>query len=185
MARSLKVVIALSLLILLVAAITVVRSHRVRQAVAITRLYDGVRPVPVDAPHISAPALRQLVNADFEIVTNLGSVPSAVKESFCNIEKCDYVGVKFDMVNPGDTMSTDYMIEGVPNKRLVFAALNKESAIVVYERGGFFNILRATIIDFRDGSAWGSALNNYKVKNMHDLRAALAEQEYIDRRGGG
>lgn len=185
MPRPLKVVIALSLLIFLMAAIRVARSHRVRQAVAITRLYDGVRPVPVNAPHIPAPVLRHLVNADFEVVTNVGYVPFAVKESFCNIEKCDYVGVKFDMVNPGDTMSTDYIIEGVPNKRLVFAALNKESAIVVYERGGFFNILRATIIDFKDGSAWGSELNNYKVKNMHDLRAALAEEDYIDRRSGG
>jgi hypothetical protein len=44
------------------------------------------------------------------------------------------------MVNPGDTMSTDYMIEGVPNKRLVFAALNKASASVVYERGGYANL---------------------------------------------
>jgi hypothetical protein len=75
-------------------------------------------------------------------------------------------------------------IEGVPNKRLVFAALNKESAIVVYERGGYANFLCATILDIRDGSAWGSALNNYKVKNMHDLRAALAEEDYIGRRGG-
>src|SRR4051812_49209789 len=34
----------------------------------------------------------------------------------------------------------------------VFAALNKDSAIIVYERRGFLNTLRATIIDFKDGS---------------------------------
>ena len=185
MPRSGKIVIALSLLVLLVVTITVVRRHRVRQALAIAQLYEGARPVTVNAPSIPVPVLRQLLNADFEVVTNLRYVPPPVKESFCNIEKCDYVGVKFDMVNPGDTMSTDYIIAGVPNKRLVFAALNKESAIVVYERGGYANILRAIIIDFRDGSAWGSALNIYRVKNMHDLRVALAEEDYTDRRGGG
>jgi hypothetical protein len=95
------------------------------------------------------------------------------------------MGVKFDMVNPGDTMSSDYIIEGVPNKRLVFAALNKESAIVVYERGGYANFQCATILDFRDRSAWGWTLNNHNVKNMDDLRAALAEEKYIDRPDGG
>jgi hypothetical protein len=185
MPRSFKFLIALSLLVLLVGAISAVRRHRVRQATTITQLYKGIRPVPVNAPRIPAPVLRQLVNADFEVVTNLGYFPSPVKESFCNIERCNYVGVKFDMVNPGDTMSTDYIIEGVPNKRLVFAALNKASAIVVYERGGYANFLCVTILDFGDGSAWGSRLNNPNVKNMHDLREALADEKYIDRRDGG
>jgi hypothetical protein len=184
MPRSVRVVIALSLLTVVAVAVSAARRHRVRQAIAIAEVYKDIRPVPTNAPHIPALVLAQLVNADFKIVTNLRYVPSSVKESFCNVERCNYIGVKFDMVNPGDIMSTDNIIEGVPNKRLVFAALNKESAIVVYERGGYANILCAAIIDFRDGSAWGSALNNHKVKNMHDLRAALAEEEYIDRRGG-
>jgi hypothetical protein len=185
MPRSFKVIVALSLLIFLAVAMIAVRRHRVRQATVIAELYEGIRPVPTNAPRIPAPALSQLVNADFKVVTNLRYVPSPVKDSFCNIERCNYMGIKFDMVNPGDTMSTDYIIEGVPNKRLVFAALNKESAIVVYERGGYANFLCATILDFRDGSACGSTLNNHNVKNMHDLRAALAAEKYIDRRDGG
>jgi len=28
------------------------------------------------------------------------------------------------------------------------------------------------------GRAWGSALSNHNVKNMHDLRAALVEEKY-------
>jgi hypothetical protein len=140
MLRCFKVVIALSLLILLAVAVIAIRRHRVRQATAIAELYQGIRPVPTNAPRIPAPVLSQLVNADFKVVTNLRYVPSSVKNSFCNIERCNYMGVKFDMVNPGDTMSTDYMIEGVPNKRLVFAALNKASASVVYERGGYANL---------------------------------------------
>lgn len=61
----------------------------------------------------------------------------SVKGSFCNIEKCNFVGVKFDMVNSGEAMSTDALIPGVPNKRLRFAALNDDSAIVFYEWGGY------------------------------------------------
>jgi len=185
MPRSFKVAVSLLLVTILAVAVIAVRCHRAQQATAIAELYEGIRPVPTNAPRIPAPVLSQLVNADFKVVTNLRYVPSPVKDSFCNIERCNYIGVKFDMANPGDTMSTDYIIDGIPNKRLVFAALNKESAIVVYERGGYANFLCATILDFRDGSAWGSALNNHNVKNMHDLRAALAEEEYIDRRNGG
>jgi hypothetical protein len=29
------------------------------------------------------------------------------------------------------------------------------TAIFVYERGGYANFLCSTILDFRDGSAWG------------------------------
>jgi hypothetical protein len=185
MPRSLKVAIALSLLILLAVAVIAVRRHRLRQATAIAKLYEGTRPVPTNAPRIPAPVLSRLVNTDFKLETNLRYIPSLVKDSFCNIERCNYMGVKFDMVNPGETMSTDYIIEGVPHKRLVFAALNKGSAIVVYERGGYANFLCATILDFRDRSAWGSTLNNHNVKNMDDLRAALGEKKFIDRRDGG
>jgi hypothetical protein len=167
---------------LLAVSVIAVRRHRVRQATAIAELYEGIRPLPTNASRIPVPVVTQLVNADYEVVTNLQYVPSPVKDSFCNIERCNYVGVKFDMVNPGDTMSTDDIIEGVPNKRLVFAALNKASAIVVYERGGYVSFLCATILDFRDGSAWGSTLNNHNVKDMHDLRAALAEEKYVDQR---
>lgn len=72
MPRSFKVLIALSLLFLLVVAISAVRRHRVRQTITIAQLYKGIRPVPINAPPVPAPVLRQLVNADFEIVTNLG-----------------------------------------------------------------------------------------------------------------
>ena len=116
MPRFFKVVVALSLLIVLAVAMIAVRRHRVRQAIAIAELYEAIRPVPTNAPRIPAPVLSQLVNADFKVVTNLRDIPSPVKDSFCNIEWCNYMGVKFDMVNPGDTMSTDYIIEGVPQQ---------------------------------------------------------------------
>jgi hypothetical protein len=47
---------------------------------------------------------------NFVIVTDVRALPESVKGSFCNVEKCNFVGVKFDMVNPGEAMSTDYII---------------------------------------------------------------------------
>lgn len=78
------------------------------------------------------------------------------------------------MVNPGETMSTDYILSGVPNKRLVFAALNKNSAIIVYEQGGFANTLRATILDFKDLKSWDTTLD-HRIRNLGDLRTALIQ----------
>ena len=101
-----------------------------------------------------------------------------MKESFCNVEACNYGGTKFDMVNPDETMSTDYILPGVPNKRLVFAALNRDSAIVVYERGGYANLLRTTILDFRDGKTWDTTLNSYSIRNLPALRVALSQEKY-------
>jgi hypothetical protein len=83
MTRFFKVVFALWLLILLGVPTIAVHRHRVRQAMAIAQLYDGIRPVPTNAPRIPAPGLSQLVNADFKVVTNLRYVPSPVKDSFC------------------------------------------------------------------------------------------------------
>jgi len=109
---------------------------------------------------------------------DLRYLPSRVKESFCNVEDCNYGGTKFDMVNPDETMSTDYILPGVPNKLLVFAVLNRDSAIVVYEGGGYANLLRTTILDFRDGKTWDTTLNSYSIRNLPELRVALGQEKY-------
>jgi len=175
MRPSLKITSIVGIVVLLGVAAITMRRHR--QAVAVSQLYSSTISILKGAPRIPMSTLRQLTLADFTVVRDLRYVPVAVKESFCNIEECDYVGSKFDMVNPGETMSTDYILPGVPNKRLVFAALNKDSAVIVYERGGYANFLRATILDFRGGRSWDSTLNRYSVKNLQDLRVALAQEE--------
>jgi hypothetical protein len=153
-----------------------VQRHRVKQGTAVSQLYNDTLPIAKGAPRIPASVLRQLTSADFMVVRDLRLLPSRVKESFCNVEDCERD--KFDMVNPGETMSTDYFLPGVPNKRLVFAALNRDSAIVVYERGGYANFLRTTILDFRDGKTWDSTLNSHSIRELPDLRVALGQENY-------
>jgi hypothetical protein len=178
MSISLKTASVVVILALVGIIAVAVHRHRVNQAIAASQLYNDTAPIPKDSPRISASVLRQLASADFSVVTDLRYLPSRVKESFCNVEECNYRGIKFDMVNPGETMSTDYILPGVPNKRLVFAALNRDSAIVVYERGGYANLLRTTILDFRDGKTWDTALNSYSIKNLRELRVALSQENY-------
>ena len=109
---------------------------------------------------------------------NLRYVPPVVKDSFCSVEHCEFVGSKFDMVNPGDRMSTDLVIKDVPNKRLVLAALNRQSAIVLYQRGGYGDTLRVTVLNFQDGSAWRARLNDYAISTLPNLRDSLSRGEY-------
>ena len=96
-----------------------VHRHHVKQATAASQLYNDAVPIPKGAARISAAVLRQLTSSDFTVVTDLRYLPAPVKESFCNVEDCNYASTKFDMVNPGETMSTDYILPGVPNKRLI------------------------------------------------------------------
>ncbi len=178
MSISLKTACVLVILALLgIVAITVHR-HRVKQDTTASQLYNDTASIPKGAPSISAPVLRQLTSGDFTVVMDLRFLPSRVKESFCNVEDCNYGSTKFDMVNPGETMSTDLILPGVPNKRLVFAALNRDCAIVVYERGGYVSFLRTTILDFRDGKTWETTLNSYPIRNLPELRVALSQGKY-------
>ena len=122
--------------------------------------------------------LDKLMHGDFLIVTDIRKLPEAVKTSFCNIEQCNFVAVKFDMVNPGEAMSTDYIIAGVPNKQLRFAVLNSDSAIVFYERGGYTNQLCATAFDFRERTSWGASLTVFRVTTLEQLRTAISDRQF-------
>jgi hypothetical protein len=128
MRLSLKIACVVTILALLGIVAVAVNRHRLKEDTAVSQLYNEIASIAKGAPRIPASALGPLASADFMVVTNLRYLPSRVKESFCNVEDCNYVGIKFDMVNPGETMSTDYILPVVPNKRLVFAALNKASA---------------------------------------------------------
>jgi hypothetical protein len=138
----------------------------------------SVLPIPKDGPTISLPGLDKLIHEDFLVVTDVRKLPESVKVSFCNIEKCNFVGVKFDMVNPGETMSTDYIIPDVPNKQLRFAALNGHSAIVFYELGGYADQLCVTAFDFREHTSWGASLKSFRVNTLDQLRTAISDRQF-------
>jgi hypothetical protein len=135
-------------------------------------------PAPKNGSTMNLPELDKLFHEDFVIVTDVRKLPESVKVSFCNIEKCNFVGVKFDMVNPGEAMSTDYRIPGVPNKQLRFAALNDHSAIVFYKWGGYADQLCVTAFDFREHTSWGASLKVFRVNTLDELRTAISDRQF-------
>ena len=127
---------------------------------------------------MSLAQLDKLMRENFVIVTDVRKLPESVKGSFCNVEKCNFVGVKFDMVNPGEEMSTDGIIPGVPNKQLRFAALNDDSAIVFYEWGGLAGQECVTAFDFRGRTSWGASLKVFRVRTLDQLRTAISDRQF-------
>jgi len=144
-----------------------------------------VAPLQRGSAMMSLGQLDKLMHGDFLIVTDIRKLPEAVKASFCNIEQCNFVGVKFDMVNPGEAMSTDDIIPGVPNKRLRFAALNSDSAIVFYEWGSFASPLCVTAFDFRERTSWGANLKVFRVTTLEQLRTAISDRQFTQWSPGG
>jgi hypothetical protein len=135
-------------------------------------------PIQNGSATMNLAQLDKLIQENFVIVTDVHKLPESVKGSFCNIEKCNFVGVKFDMVNPGETMSTDYIMPGVPNKQLRFAALNGDSAIVFYKWGGYADQLCVTAFDFQERTSWGASLRGLRVNTLEQLRTAISDRQF-------
>jgi len=142
-------------------------------------------PISKSGPMLTLPELDNLINENFVVVSDIGKLPESVKLSFCNIEKCNFVGVKFDMVNPGEAMSTDAIFPGIPNKRLRFAAVNDHSAIVFYELGGYVGQLCVTAFDFRKRASWGATLGTSRVYSLDQLRTAISGKQFTQWSPGG
>ncbi len=135
-------------------------------------------PLQKGSVTMSLAQLDKLMHENFVIVTDVRKLPEAVKASFCTVEHCNFAGVKFDMVNPGEAMSTDYMIPGVPNKRLQFAAMNSDSAIVFYEWGGYGNQFCVMAFDFREHTSWGASLKVFHVNTLEQLPTAISNRQF-------
>src|SRR5262249_11847579 len=107
------------------------------------------------------------------VIRDFRQIPPAVLSSFVNLIRQE--GTKPPMVNPGEEMSTDMILPGVPSRRLIFAAINTSSAAIVYEQGGFVGSVRAAIFDFANQTDSITGLNP-KVRGLQDLRKALTHR---------
>jgi hypothetical protein len=103
----------------------------------------------------------------------VGQVPPILKQSFTN-----FTGLPFDMNDPGGRIGTDFVIPGVSSRRLVFAALGGNSAVLVYEQGGFATTLNATVFSYVDGGAWRAILLNRPVDNLPALKTAVGNGRF-------
>jgi hypothetical protein len=170
-----------ALLAVITAGLWLRYSRPLRQA---TSPLAEVTALPPGAGTMTLAELDSTLGDHFETITNLAEIPQAVEESFCRVEHCNFKGVRFDMVNPGEAMSTDFMIPGVPNKRLKFAATNDHSAVVFYEWGGYADQHCVVVLDFRRRTSWGACLTTYRVKTFDQLRSAISGRQFVQWRRG-
>jgi hypothetical protein len=128
-------------------------------------------PVPSGAQALKQSDIEQLLTARFTVVRRVRQIPAPLKESFSNV-----TGLPFDMNNPGDMMSTDVIIQA-PSRQLIFAAIGKQSAIVVYEQGSFASFPCAVVVSKSGAVAW-IAIDDYQPTDISALRRSVHEARF-------
>jgi hypothetical protein len=128
-------------------------------------------PIPRGAPVLTRSEIENLLADRYTVIRHVRQVPLVLKESFTNV-----TGLPFDMNNPGDPMSTDLIIHA-PSRQLIFGAVGKRSAILVYEQGSFASSPCAVIFS-RTGAAVWIAIDDYMPRGIADLRRSVDEARF-------
>jgi|ERR1700674_5030624 hypothetical protein len=128
-------------------------------------------PIPKGASVLAQSEIDNLLGDHYTVVRNVRQVPPVLKESFSNV-----TGLPFDMNNPGDPMSTDAIIHA-PSRQLIFGAVGKQSAILVYEQGSFASFPCAVIFSRTGAAAW-IAIDDYMPNDVAALRRSVHEARF-------
>jgi hypothetical protein len=133
-----------------------------------------VIPVPRNAPTLNQADVEKILGAEqFRLIQRKRQVPLPVQQSFTNL-----TGFPFAMADPGEPMSSDNMSSGAPLRRLVFVALGNDSAVLVYEQGGFVDVTNVIVFWYGGGGRdWAATLGN-KAKNIRSLRSTMKEGQF-------
>ncbi len=132
-------------------------------------LYFG--PIPRGAPVLAWSEIESLLADHYTVVRHVRQVPVVLKESFSNV-----TNLPFDMNNPGDPMSTDVIIHA-PSRQLIFAAVGKQSAILVYEQGSFASFPCAVVFSRTGAAAW-IAIEDYMPRDIDALRRSVHQGRF-------
>jgi hypothetical protein len=128
-------------------------------------------PIPRGAPVLAQSEIENLLADHYTVIRHVRQVPLVLKESFSNV-----TSLPFDMSNPGDPMSTDAIIHA-PSRQLIFGAVSKQSAIVVYEQGSFASFPCAVIFSRTGAAAW-IAIDDYMPRDIAALRRSVHEARF-------
>jgi hypothetical protein len=169
MSRSFKGILVCSALVLvLVGAVLLVRVQN-------TPMTFNVQQLQNSAPILTTADVEDLLGREFRIVRSVRRIPTVVKQDFSSL-----TNRPFEMVNPGQQMSTDDILPNVPNKRLVFAGFSDDTAVLVFEVGGFANSLHAVVFWYAKGEGrWGAMLNGYSVHDIDGLRNIVHRGQFV------
>jgi hypothetical protein len=133
----------------------------------------NVRAIPKDAPTLNGADIEKILGLEhFRIVRRAREVPIAVQESFSN-----FIGLPFDLADPGEEISTDNLLPGKSSRRLVFLGLSDDSAVLVYEQGGFSNTCIAAVFWYEEGGRGWAAAVDCRAKDISSLRDVVQKRE--------
>jgi hypothetical protein len=129
----------------------------------------NVNPIPKNARVLGTPEVSSLLGSQFVLVRKVRLLPVALKQSFTN-----FTSLQLDMSDPGERIGTDFVVPGVPSRRLVFAGVNGSAAVLVYDQGGYATTRNAVVFSFENGgAAWGAFLNGRSVDDVPTLKMAV------------
>lgn len=107
-------------------------------------------PIFGTSPVLSNADTEELFGQSFRFVHHVRQIPSAIKQSFVNT-----TGLPFDMNNPGDRLSGDLIVAGVPSRQLLFSGTGQDTAFVVWKQGGFGDTFHVVVFSFAGkGGQW-------------------------------
>jgi len=117
--------------------------------------------------------VQSLLAQNFQIVRRVQQVPASIKQSWENV-----VHLPFDMNNPGDTLSGDLIIPGVPSRQLMFAGISQSAGFVAWKQGAFADSFHVAVFSYGvNGGKWIARLNR-PLQDPTSLLSALARQEF-------
>lgn len=133
-----------------------------------------VAPIPKSAPALTTVEVEDILSADFSVIRRVQQIPAPVKADYTAI-----ANEPFEMVNPGQTRSTDAIIPGVPNKELVLVGLAGNNAVLVFKRGGLFDTTNVAVFSHRGtGGVWSARIDDNSVQDIAALRIAVHNRRF-------
>lgn len=133
-----------------------------------------VAPLPKSARTLDSAEVEKMLSDNFVLIRKVQQVPAAVKADYTVVSN-----EPFEMVNPGQTRSTDVIIPGVPNKQLVFVGLAGDCAVLMFKRGGLADTTNAAVFSHRGmGGVWTARIDDYSVQDIAGLRNAVHNHRF-------
>ena len=134
----------------------------------------NVTPLPKSAHALTPAEVEQILSADFILIRRVQQIPAPVKADYTA-----FANEPFEMVNPGQTRSTDAIIPGVPNKELVFVGLAERNAVLVFKRGGLFDTTNAAVFSHSGtGGVWTARIDDSSGQDIAALRNAVHNRRF-------
>jgi hypothetical protein len=139
----------------------------------------NVTALPKHAATLNEADIEKILAVEnFRVFRRVHQVPVAIRESFSN-----FTEFPFDLLDPGEQISSDDLTSGKSSRRLVFLGLNDDSAVLVYEQGGFADACEALVFWYGDGGHGWAANVGCRARDITSLREVIRKRDFSTWKG--